>query len=83
MELNLFEEKVVEVQNGTQYAVLKQTIYNDKMYLFANELVDEETPSDTMAILRVDVDGENVTVTLEKDEKTINVLLNQFSEMLK
>ena len=39
-ELNLFEEKVIEVGENTKYYVLKQLIYNNKMYLFANELID-------------------------------------------
>lgn len=79
---NLFEEKVIEVGENTKYYVLKQTIYNNKMYLFANELVDEETPSDTLAILRVDTNDENVLISLEKDEKVLGELLKMFSTLI-
>mgnify|MGYP007022372295 CR=1 FL=1 len=39
---NLFEEKIIEVASGTKYVVIKQTVYNNKVYLLANELIDEE-----------------------------------------
>lgn len=81
-ELNLFEEKVIAVGENTKYYVLKQTIYNNKMYLFANELVDEETPSEVMAILRVDTNENSVLITLEKDENLINELLKKFSDLI-
>lgn len=81
-ELNLFEEKVIEVGENTKYYVIKQTIYNNQMYLFANELIDEENPSDTLAILRVDTNDESVLITLEKDEKVLDELLKKFSEMI-
>ncbi|MBO5095459.1 MAG: DUF1292 domain-containing protein [Bacilli bacterium] len=81
-ELNLFEEKVIEVGENTKYYVLKQLIYNNKMYLFANELVDEETPSEVMAILRVDTNENNVLITLENDENLINELLKKFSDLI-
>ena len=79
-ELKLFEEKVIKVGENTKYYILKQTIYNNKVYLFANELIDDDTPSDILAILRVDTNDENVLITIEKDEKTLEELLKQFSK---
>lgn len=80
---NIFEEKVIELKDNTKYCVIKQTIYNDKIYLLANELVDDETPSDTLAILRVDTTEDKMLFTLEGNQTIVNELLNIFAELLK
>lgn len=79
---NLFEEKIIEVASGTKYVVIKQTIYDNKVYLLANELIDEETPSDTMAILRVDTKEENVLISLERDNVILNELSKRFAAIM-
>lgn len=80
--LNLFEEKIINVGEKTKYYVIKQTVYKENLYLLANELIDEETPSDTIAILRVDNKEDDLMIALEKDEKILNELLNIFSELI-
>ena len=80
--LGEFTCALTDLEKNTKYYVLKQLIYNNKMYLFANELVDEETPSEVMAILRVDTNENNVLITLENDENLINELLKKFSDLI-
>lgn len=83
MENNsLFEEKVIEVGDNTLYYVVKQTLYNGKIYLFANELKDENTPTEYMAILRVDNNDDKIIIALEKDDNIINPLIEIFSNLL-
>lgn len=81
-ELNLFEEKIIEVGGKTEYYILKQIIHNGKMYLFGNELADEDTPTENMAILKVEPVEDDVLISLESDESLINELLVKFSELL-
>ncbi len=83
MENNsLFEEKVIEVGDNTLYYVVKQTLYNGKIYLFANELKDENTPTEYMAILRVDNNDDKIIIAMEKDDNIINPLIEIFSNLL-
>ena len=83
MENNsLFEEKVIEVGDNTLYYVVKQTLYNGKIYLFANELKDENTPTEYMAILRVDNNDDQIIIAMEKDDNIINPLIEIFSNLL-
>lgn len=83
MENNsLFEEKVIEVGDNTLYYVVKQTLYNGKIYLFANELKDENTPTEYMAILRVDNNDDKIIIAMEKDDNVINPLIEIFSNLL-
>lgn len=83
MENNsLFEEKVIEVGDNALYYVVKQTLYNGKIYLFANELKDENTPTEYMAILRVDNNDDKIIIAMEKDDNIINPLIEIFSNLL-
>lgn len=83
MENNsLFEEKVIEVGDNTLYYVVKQTLFNGKIYLFANELKDENTPTEYMAILRVDNNDDKIIISMEKDDNIINPLIEIFSNLL-
>lgn len=81
-ENKLFEEQVIKVGDDTQYYVLKQTIYNGQIYLFANELKDEETPSDTMAILKVDNSTSQINIVIERDKKVLVDLIRIFDKLL-
>ena len=79
----LFEGKVVEINDKLNYYIIKQTIYNDSIYLFGNELIDDETPSENVAILKVENKPEGLFVRYENDENLQQALLAIFSEMLK
>ena len=78
----LFEGKTVEINNKINYYIVKQTIYNNNIYLFGNELIDEDTPSDDYAILRVENKPDGIFVQYENDEKIQQELLQIFSNLL-
>lgn len=83
MEKNgIFEEKIIEVENGKKYYVIKQLLHNNILYLLVNELENEETPSDTIAILKVSSNVDGVIFTLEKDEIILKELLQKFSDLM-
>ena len=75
-----FEEKVVELDNNTNYYVIKQIISNGDIYLLANLLKDEETPSEDFSILKVINADKGLKMVLEEDEQKLEVLLQKFSE---
>lgn len=77
-----FEEKVIEVNDKDNYYVVKETIYAGKIYLFANKLVDEETPSEEMAILRVDNESDGLYVAVETDENKLKDIIKIFQDLL-
>lgn len=77
-----FEDKVFEVDNKNNYYVLKQTLYDNKIYLFANKLKDEETPSEEMAILRVDNEEDGLYVVHETDESKLKDLIVIFQQLI-
>ena len=83
MENNdLFEGKIVEINNNLNYYIIKQTIYNNTIYLFGNELIDDETPSENVAILKVENNPNGLFVRYENDEKIQQVLFEIFSKLL-
>lgn len=77
-----FEDKVIEVNNVDNYYVIKETIFNGKIYLMANKLVDEETPSEEIAILRVDNESDGLYVTLENDKEILSSVAQIFQKLL-
>lgn len=77
-----FEEKIIEVNDVDNYYVLKETIFNGKIYLMANKLIDEETPSQEMAILRVDNEPDGLYVSLEKDAEVLSNVAKIFQSLL-
>ena len=79
---NMFEGKVVEINDTLNYYIIKQTIYNNTIYLFGNELADEETPTENVAILKVVNQPDGLGVTYEDDEATQQELLQIFSQLL-
>lgn len=79
---NLFEEKIVEVENEKKYYIIKQILYKDDLYLMANELIDEETPGEEIAILKVDNSQNALSFSLEKNDIILKELLEQFSNLI-
>ena len=79
---NMFEDKVIEIKDNLNYYILKQTVYNGQIYLFGNELIDEDTPSENMAILKVVNNANGLGVTYENDENLQKELLGIFSKLL-
>lgn len=79
---NMFENKVIEINDKLNYFIIKQTIYNDQMYLFGNELIDDDTPSENVAILKVVNGSDGLGITYEDDENLQKELLNIFSNLL-
>ena len=79
---NSFEDKVVEINDNINYYIIKQTIYNGQLYLFGNELIDEDTPSENVAILKVINNSDGLGVTYENDENIQRELLAIFSKLL-
>lgn len=77
-----FEGKVVEVNDKLNYYIIVQTFYNNSIYLFGNELIDEETPSENVAILKVVNQPDGLGVVFENDETIQQELLKIFSKKL-
>ena len=77
-----FEEKIVEVDDKEKYYIIKQDFYNDNIYLFANLLVDEETPGEEYVILKVYLDADKLKIVKETDEETIEFLQTKFLEAI-
>ena len=78
----LFEGKIVELNDKLNYYIIKQTIYNNSIYLFGNELIEEETPSENVAILKVENKPEGLFIRYENDENIQQELLGIFSKLL-
>ena len=56
----MFDDKIVEVNDKDNYYVIKQTMFNNSIYLFTNLMEDEETPSEEYYVLRVENNGEKL-----------------------
>ena len=73
-EFKLEENDVFELDD-VNYIALNISIYYNKKYCFANELVDGETPTSKFVFFEVDKDG----VELIEDEELIKDLLPIFT----
>ena len=77
-----FEGKIVEINDKLNYYIILQTIYNNSIYLFGNELIDEETPSENVAILKVINQPDGLGVVFENDENLQQELFEIFTKKL-
>ena len=77
-----FEGKIVEINDKLNYYILTQTVFNNTIYLFGNELIDEETPSENVAILKVVNQPDGLGIAFENDENIQQELLPIFSKQL-
>ena len=78
----LFEGKIVEINDKLNYYVIKQTLYNNIIYLLGNEMIDDETPSEDLAILKVVNQPNGLGVSFENDENIQQELLKIFDQLL-
>ena len=79
----MFEGKIVEINDKINYYIIKQTMYNNSIYLFGNELAeDEETPTENVAILKVENKPDGLFVRYENDEAVQQELFQIFSKLL-
>ena len=77
-----FEGKIVEINDKLNYYILAQTLFNNTIYLFGNELIDEDTPSENVAILKVINQPDSLGIAYENDENIQQELLPIFSKIL-
>ena len=78
----MFEDKIVEVNDKDNYYVIKQTMYNNNIYLFTNLMKDEETPGEEYFVLRVENDGERLKMVVETDAAILAELTKIFDDAL-
>ena len=78
----MFEDKIVEVNDKDNYYVIKQTMYNNNIYLFTNLMKDEETPGEEYFVLRVENDGERLKMVVETDAAILAELTKIFDAAL-
>ena len=77
-----FEGKIVEINDKLNYYIITQTLFNNTIYLFGNELIDDETPSENVAILKVINQPDGLGIAYENDEAIQQQLLEIFSKQL-
>lgn len=77
-----FEERIVEIDNGKKYYVIKQLISDNNIYLLANLLVDEDTPSEEFSIIKVINFEDGLKLKIEDDEEQLPKLLDKFDELI-
>ena len=78
----MFEDKIVEVNDTDNYYVIKQTMYNNNIYLFTNKMIDEETPSEEYYVLRVENNGERLKMIVETNDAVLADLTKIFADAL-
>lgn len=77
-----YEDTIIELNGNKNFYVIKQSRFNDILYLFANELKDEDTPSENYAILKVNNQSGTTMIEAEKDPMLLEQLTEIFSNKL-
>lgn len=76
-----FENKIVQVADGTKYYIVKELIFNEKVYLIANVLVNDTTLGEDVYVLRVE-NAEEVKIVIEDDLNILEKVLEKAAELI-
>ena len=76
-----FENKVVQVDEGVKYYIIKELELDGKTYLIANELVSDAELSENVYVLRVE-GTEDVSLAVETDLTILQNVLTKAAELI-
>ena len=69
-----YKDRLITLSNNLQYVILEDTEYEGKLYVLANEVVNNQLDS-TITVFRVEVDGEDPSFIEEKDLSVLEAVL--------
>ena len=67
------KDKLLTLSSGKKYVVLEQCELNNNTYLFANEIIDDDT-SENFRVFQMNIDNGEEVLTLIKDNNTIRMV---------
>lgn len=73
-----FMNKIITTANGKQYVVIDENVYQNKMYVIANEVVNNDL-NEMIYIFRVDMQGDKVTFAVEENTEVLKAILDMAS----
>ena len=76
-----FENKVVQVDEGVKYYIIKELELDGKTYLIANELVSDTELSENVYVLRVE-GTEDVSLAIETDLTILQNVLTKAADLI-
>lgn len=72
--------KIVKLENGKKYYILKQAIYKDENYFVVAKVTDDgEDLEDKFAILHETKENDKTFIQFEKDPKIIQIILSHLN----
>ena len=72
-------DKIVELENNKNYAIIDETIIDSNKYYFALRLNDKDEPTNNYLFFEESIDNENTYLLPIEDEDMKGLLLTSFT----
>ncbi len=68
--------KVIELEDGKEYIILRQILYKDTTYYVTGEVINDGEDFDkNLTVLKETTEGNDIYVEIETDPKVIKIIM--------